>query len=63
MCLSCGCGKAHDDHGNSAYVTYEDLAAAAKADKISVTQVLKNINAAVVKDRVKHEDEYDVKLS
>lgn len=62
MCLSCGCNKAHDQHGNASYVTYETLRAAAKADGITVNQVLKNINAAVVKDRTKHEDEYTEKV-
>lgn len=58
MCLSCGCGKPHESHGNSANITYEDLAAAAKLDKTTVNAVLKSINNTVIKDRVKHESEY-----
>lgn len=33
MCLNCGCHKAHDDHENAANITYEDVKAAAEANK------------------------------
>jgi hypothetical protein len=59
MCLSCGCGDAHDPHDSKDYITYEDLAKAAAADGITVNDVIKNINAGVVSDRKKHESEYD----
>lgn len=31
MCLSCGCGKASDDHGKASNITSADLTAAMKA--------------------------------
>lgn len=31
MCLSCGCGRAHDDHGDAHHITIERLRAAAAA--------------------------------
>lgn len=58
MCLSCGCNKAHDDHGDDDYITFETLQKAAKLDGISVNDVIKNINDGAIKDRVNHEDEY-----
>lgn len=62
MCMSCGCNRAHDAHdGDSRRIVYEDLAAAAKADGITVNDVVKNINSSVISDRVKHEDEYTEK--
>ena len=48
MCLSCGCGKPHDDHGNDANITYEDVKKAADAaDGISVEQAANNIVAGL----------------
>lgn len=62
MCLNCGCNRAHDDHGNVQNITYEDLAAAAKLDGTSVSDLVKALNKTVVADRTKHESEYETKL-
>ena len=43
MCMSCGCGDASDDHGNSDNITEEDLQRAAKAADISKEQAADNI--------------------
>jgi hypothetical protein len=43
MCLSCGCGKPHEDHGNPDNITQEKLQKAADASKISLTQAADNI--------------------
>jgi hypothetical protein len=44
MCLSCGCGQPHQDHGEPDNITYEDLQrAATAAGDVSVEQVANNI--------------------
>jgi hypothetical protein len=43
MCMSCGCGKPDDDHGDSRNITMNDLNEAAAATGISPTQVVQNI--------------------
>jgi hypothetical protein len=43
MCLSCGCGKPQEDHGNPANITLRDLEAAAKAGGVDPGQAAKNI--------------------
>lgn len=47
MCLTCGCGLPHDDHGNPDYITIEDLEKAATADKMSLDEAVKNLVATV----------------
>ncbi|HET7900610.1 MAG TPA: hypothetical protein VFL59_05440 [Candidatus Nanopelagicales bacterium] len=46
MCVSCGCGKANENHGDSANITMQDLERAASAANISTSQVAENIKAA-----------------
>jgi hypothetical protein len=43
MCLSCGCGEPHEDHGNPDNITYEDLKRAADAEGIEVDEAAANI--------------------
>ena len=43
MCLSCGCGKPSDQHGNPDNITMEDLQAAADAAGISADEAARNI--------------------
>jgi hypothetical protein len=47
MCLSCGCGEPHDDHGDPANITYEDLKRAADAAEVSEEQAADNIKAGL----------------
>lgn len=47
MCLTCGCGLPHDDHGNSDYLTIEDLENAAKLDDLGLDEAVKNLVATV----------------
>ena len=49
MCLTCGCGEPHEDHGDPANITYEDLKKAADAAEISVDDALKNVQETVKK--------------
>ena len=46
MCASCGCGMIHDDHGDERLITLEDLQQAAEASGISVSEVVRNLQAA-----------------
>jgi hypothetical protein len=43
MCMSCGCGAMHDNHGDPRHLTFEDLKQAADAAGLSVEQVAQNI--------------------
>jgi hypothetical protein len=43
MCLSCGCGKPNDDHGDSRNITLDDLNRAAEAAGTTRDRVLQNI--------------------
>ena len=47
MCLSCGCGKPSDAHGNSDHIVIRDLERAAEAANISVEQAADNIKTTV----------------
>jgi len=49
MCLDCGCGEPHDDHGDASHITYEDLKKAADASEISVEEAAKNIQETLSK--------------
>jgi hypothetical protein len=46
MCVSCGCGEVHEDHGDSRHLTIEDLEQAAEAANLTVDQVVQNIQAS-----------------
>ena len=43
MCISCGCGKPDDDHGDPRNITMQDLDQAAKAAGTTRDRVLQNI--------------------
>lgn len=43
MCLSCGCGRPNDDHGDARNITQDDLDRAAQAANISRDQTAQNI--------------------
>jgi len=47
MCVSCGCGKPNDNHGNSDLITMDELQRAAKAANESVEDAAKNIAESV----------------
>ncbi len=49
MCMTCGCGEPHADHGDPAHITYEDLKKAADAAHISVQEAVENIKATLGK--------------
>jgi len=43
MCVSCGCGKPNERHGDDRNITQDDLDSAAAAASITPEQVAKNI--------------------
>jgi hypothetical protein len=43
MCLSCGCGRPEDQHGDSRHITLIDLASAAAAAHITLADAARNI--------------------
>ena len=49
MCLTCGCGLPHDDHGDPSHITYEDLKKAADAAEISVDEAATNLQETLAK--------------
>lgn len=46
MCVSCGCGKVNEDHGDDRNITMDQLEGAAEAAGKSVGEVLNNIGTA-----------------
>ena len=46
MCVSCGCGEIHDNHGDPQHLTIEDLEQAAEAANLTVDQVVQNIQTS-----------------
>jgi hypothetical protein len=46
MCVSCGCGKYNEDHGDPRHLTMDRLNEAAQAANISVGDVARNIQEA-----------------
>lgn len=47
MCVSCGCGKLNDNHGNPDLITMNELQKAAKAANQDLEDAAKNIAQAV----------------
>ena len=47
MCVSCGCGKPNDDHGNPDLITMSEIQKAAKAANQDIEDVAKNIAESV----------------
>lgn len=45
MCMSCGCKKTDDDHGNPDNITEQDLQKAADAAGVSKEQAAENIRS------------------
>jgi len=44
MCMTCGCGRPNDDHGDSANITYDELQAAARAADIDAESAADNLH-------------------
>lgn len=58
MCLTCGCDKAHDDHGDPAHLTIDDVSRSAAVDGISVREAGRRIRQALKADRAVHPGEH-----
>ena len=57
MCLTCGCGDAHLEMGES-NITYEDIKRAADENGKSVAETLQTMEKTEAKDRQSHPQEY-----
>jgi len=57
MCLTCGCGDAHLEMGES-NITYEDIKRAADENGRSVAETLEIMEKTETKDRSQHANEY-----
>ena len=57
MCLTCGCGDAHLEMGESS-ITYEDVKRAADANSRSAAETLEIMSRTEDGDRKKHPAEY-----
>ncbi len=57
MCLTCGCLLPHDNHGNSDYLTIEDLEKSARADDMGLDEAVDNLvkTVAVAKKETEHQ--------
>ena len=64
MCLTCGCGRAHDNHGNSDYLTVDklmesaDYVKSAALDDLTTLEAIKNTEKALENDKQEHPNEY-----
>lgn len=47
MCLTCGCGRSDDAHGDSRHITLTDLRSAAEAAGLSVVDAASNLTKSV----------------
>jgi|HubBroStandDraft_6_1064221.scaffolds.fasta_scaffold03839_2 hypothetical protein len=47
MCLTCGCGRSDDAHGDSRHITLTDLRSAAEAANLSVLDAATNLTKAI----------------
>lgn len=59
MCLNCGCHQAHDDHGEPANITYEDVKRAAEANSMGIAESLLMMLETAEEDRAAHGAEYE----
>ncbi len=53
MCMTCGCGKPNDQHGDKANITYDQLQAAADAANIDPETAADNLHDLAKKVRDK----------
>ena len=51
MCMTCGCGKPNDQHGDEANITYDQLQAAAEAANIDPESAAHNLHDLAKKIR------------
>ncbi len=56
MCLTCGCGDAHEKMGNN--LTYESIRDIAVENHQAVDQTLATLARTAAEDRVRHAEEY-----
>ena len=47
MCLTCGCLRPHEDHGNPAHMTIEDLERSAAVDNLTLDEAVHSLRMTV----------------
>jgi hypothetical protein len=47
MCVSCGCGKPNDNHGDERHITMDQIQKAASAAGCSPADVVKNMQKGI----------------
>jgi len=47
MCLTCGCLRPHDDHGNPGHLTIEDLERSAAIDNLTLDEAVHSLRMTV----------------
>jgi hypothetical protein len=57
MCLTCGCMDAHLEVGDKD-IRYEDIAAAAEQNDLSIAEIFDIVERTIAKDRADHPQEY-----
>ena len=57
MCLNCGCMDAHLEMGDKD-IRYEDIAAAAEQNGLSIAETFDIVERTLAKDRNDHPQEY-----
>ena len=57
MCLTCGCMQPHERHGNTDYLTIDELEKAARADNLSLDEAVSNLvkTVEVAKQETEHQ--------
>jgi len=58
MCLTCGCMLPHENHGNTEYLTIEDLEKSAKLDGLDLSRAIDNLlkTVEIARQENHHED-------
>jgi hypothetical protein len=57
MCMNCGCGQPHDEHGKPANITADELQAAADANGQSLRETAQHILETVELLDASHRDD------
>jgi len=53
MCLSCGCGRPNDAHGDDRHITLDDLKAAGEAAELTAEKAADNIKSGLAEAKSK----------
>ena len=57
MCLTCGCLRPHEDHGNPDHLTIEDLERSARIDNLTLDEAVHSLVMTVAIAKQEAEDD------